>query len=138
MLNNITLMGRLTADPELKTTKSDLAVTSFSLAVDRNYKNGDGEKETDFFNIVAWRQTAEFVCQYFKKGQLMALAGELQTRKYEDKSGSKRTAIEIIANKVYFADSQKGEEAGAQANTASTDFDPFGAVEDDEDDPLPF
>lgn len=107
MLNRVVLMGRLTADPELKKTPNGVSVTAFLLAVQRSYQ----KEETDFINIVAWRQTAEFVCRYFKKGQLIALEGRIQTRGYTDKNGNKRTAFEVIAEQVYFAGgtSQGGE-----------------------------
>lgn len=100
MLNKVILMGRLTADPELKRTPNGVSVATFSLAVSRNYN----KDITDFINIVAWRQTADFISKYFSKGQLIALEGELQTRNYEDKQGNKRTAVEVIAEQVYFAE----------------------------------
>ena len=92
MINTVVLMGRLTADSELKTTPSGISVTSFRIAVDRSYSPRDGgERQTDFIDIVAWRGTAEFVCKYFGKGQMIAVTGRIQTRNYEDKGGSKRT-----------------------------------------------
>lgn len=102
MLNKVILMGRITADPELKTTPSGVSVTSFSIAVDRNYVKAGTERQTDFINIVAWRQTAEFVCRYFVKGQLIALDGALQTRTYQDKNGNNRYVTEVLADSVYF------------------------------------
>lgn len=102
MLNKVILMGRITADPELKTTPSGVSVTSFSIAVDRNYVKAGAERQTDFINIVAWRQTAEFVCRYFVKGQLIALDGALQTRTYQDKNGNNRYVTEVLADSVYF------------------------------------
>lgn len=102
MINNATLMGRLTRDPELKTTNNGTSVVSFTIAVDRNYQNGNGERPTDFINITAWGQTAEFVSRYFQKGDMIALAGKIQTRKYQDKSGNTRTAFEVVANQVSF------------------------------------
>ena len=96
-------MGRLTRDPELRRTQSGTAVTSFSLAVDRDYKSQSGEKETDFIDVVAWRSTAEFVSKYFQKGSLIAIEGSLQTRQYQDKNGNNRTAVEVVANNVNFA-----------------------------------
>lgn len=105
MLNTAIIMGRLTADPELRTTQSGLSVTSFTVAVDRNYKNGD-ERQTDFINVVAWRGTADFVSRYFKKGQMIAVQGSIQTRGYEDKNGNKRTAVEIVADNVSFCGSK--------------------------------
>ena len=101
MLNRVILMGRITADPELKTTPNGVNVTSFSLAVDRNGGKGD-ERKTDFFNIVCWRHTADFVTKYFKKGSLIALEGQLQSRTYQAKDGSNRTVIEVVADNVSF------------------------------------
>ena len=103
MLNKIILMGRLTRDPELRRTESGTAVCSFSIAVDRDFKSKNGEKETDFIDIVSWRATAEFVSKYFQKGSLIAIDGSIQTRQYQDKNGNNRTAIEIVANNVNFA-----------------------------------
>ena len=108
MLNRCILMGRLTRDPELRRTQSGTAVASFALAVERDFKDKDtGEKTADFSDIVAWRQTAEFVARYFTKGRLAVVEGRLQTRSYEDKNGSKRKAVEVVADSVYFADSRK-------------------------------
>lgn len=105
MLNSVIIMGRLTADPELRTTTSGLSVTSFTVAVDRNYKSGD-ERQTDFINCVAWRQTADFVTRFFKKGQMIAVQGSLQVRNYEDKNGNKRTAYDVVADNVSFCGSK--------------------------------
>lgn len=115
MLNTAIIMGRLTADPELRTTQTGLSVTSFTVAVDRNYKSGD-ERQTDFINVVAWRGTADFVSRYFKKGQMIAVQGSIQTRNYEDKNGNKRTAVEIVADNVSFCGSknESGNTYGAQ------------------------
>lgn len=107
MLNTVALMGRLTADPELRYTGSNIPVTSFTLAVERDFKSGDGEKQTDFINIVAWRNTAEFVSKWFRKGQLMAITGAIQTRKYQDRDGNNRTAVEVVAEHAYFAEGRK-------------------------------
>lgn len=104
MLNKVILMGRLTAEPEHKQTPNGVSVTSFSIAVERNFADKDGKRATDFINIVAWRQTADFICKYFSKGQMIALEGNIQTRSYEDKQGNKRTAFEVIAESVYFAE----------------------------------
>lgn len=101
MFNLVVLTGRLIADPELKTTPSGVSVTSFSIAVERPYKKGE-EREADFINIVAWRQTAEFVTHYFTKGSLIGIEGSIQTRRYEDKNGNNRTAFEVVANNVQF------------------------------------
>lgn len=107
MLNIAAIQGRLTADPELRHTQNDAAVTSFTVAVDRRKKDAG----TDFIDVVAWRQTAEFVCKYFQKGQMIALTGVIQTRNYEDKQGNKRKAVEIVANDVSFCESRKREES---------------------------
>ena len=111
MLNKIILMGRLTRDPELRRTGSGTAVTSFSLAVDRDFKSQSGEKETDFIDIVAWRSTAEFVSKYFTKGRMAVVEGRLQIRDWTDKDGGKRRSAEVVAENVYFGDS-KGDGAG--------------------------
>ena len=104
MINTAVIMGRLVADPELRHTPSDLAVTSFTVAVDRAYSrsnaNGERERQTDFIDVVAWRSTAEFVCRYFRKGQMIALDGSIQTRTYTDSQGNKRKSTEIVANNV--------------------------------------
>ncbi len=107
MLNKITVMGRMTKDPELRRTQSGTAVASFAIAVERDYKPEGGEKETDFFDVIAWRKTAEFVCRYFTKGRMAVIDGRLQTRKWTDKNGGNRVAVEIIADSVYFGDSKK-------------------------------
>ena len=107
MLNKVILMGRLTADPEHKQTPNGVSVTSFSIAVDRNFTGKDGTKQTDFINIVAWRNTADFICRFFTKGRMIAIEGSLQSRNYEDKNGNKRTAFEVVADQVYFADSKQ-------------------------------
>ena len=107
MLNVVALMGRLCGDPELRYTQSNIPVTSFTLAVDRRYSKQGEEKQTDFINIVAWRQSAEFVSKWFKKGQLVAVDGSIQTRKYQDRDGNNRTAFEIVANNVHFAESKR-------------------------------
>lgn len=145
MLNRITMTGRLTADPELRKTPSDISVTSFSIANQRNYKNASGERDTDFFNIVAWRKTADFVCQYFSKGSMVTIDGRLESRKYTDKEGNNRTAIEIVADNVFFGDS-KNDSENRQQNQGGGEFVPDfsaqrgtnqfdSAVEDDD---LPF
>ena len=114
MLNTVILMGRLTADPELKKTPSGVSVTSFTVAVNRSY--GKQERQTDFIECVAWRNTAEFICKYFRKGQMIAVQGSIQTRSYQDKQGNKRKAVEVQADNVSFADS-KGS-SGGQQNSA--------------------
>ena len=100
-------MGRLTAHPELKKTQSGTSVCSFCVAVQRNYKDGNGEYQSDFIQCVAWRNTAEFISKFFEKGQLIGIVGSIQTRKYEDKEGNKKTAVEVIAEEASFADSKK-------------------------------
>lgn len=124
MLNKVILMGRLTADPEHKQTPNGVSVTSFSIAVERNFADkATGSRTADFINIVAWRATADFICKYFSKGRMIALEGSIQTRNYEDKSGNKRTAFEVVADQVYFADSKQGDGAGAgRAPSNSTSF----------------
>ena len=114
MLNRIILMGRLTRDPELRRTGSGTAVTSFSLAVDRDFKSQSGEKETDFIDIVAWRSTAEFVSKYFTKGRMAVVEGRLQIRDWTDRDGGKRRSAEVVADNVYFGDSKRdgGDSAG--------------------------
>ena len=109
MLNVAVVMGRLVADPELRHTPSDVAVTSFTLAVDRSYVKSGTERQADFIDVVAWRSTADFVCKYFRKGQMMAVHGSIQTRTYTDKDGNKSKATEIVANDVNFADSKRSD-----------------------------
>lgn len=115
MLNCAVIMGRLTADPELRTTNSGISVTSFSVAVDRRYSRQSEERQTDFINVVAWRQTAEFVTRYFHKGSMIAVQGSIQTRNYEDRNGNKRTAFEIVADNVSFCGSKA--ETGPKDNS---------------------
>ena len=115
MLNKIFLMGRLTRDPELRRTQSGTAVTSFSLAVDRDFKGQNGEKETDFIDVVAWRNTAEFVSKFFTKGRMAIVEGRLQIRDYTDRDGNKRRAAEVVADNVYFGDSKRDSADGGYA-----------------------
>jgi single-strand DNA-binding protein len=117
--NKVILMGRLTADPELKQTQGGTTVTSFSLAVDRKY-NKDEEKKCDFITIVAWKQTAEFICKYFKKGQAILLCGELQTRSWEDNQGNKRYATEVVASEVTFCEAKKDSEGNSSPNNQNS------------------
>lgn len=113
MLNKIFLQGRLTADPELRHTPSGVAVASFRLAVDRDFKDREtGEKKADFISVVAWRQTGEFVSRYFNKGRMAIVEGRLQMRDYTDRDGNRRTASEVVADNVYFGDSRKDGEGG--------------------------
>ena len=112
MLNHIVLMGRLTRDPELRRTGSGVAVASFTLAVDRDYAVQGAEKETDFVDIVAWRNTAEFVSKYFTKGRMAVVSGRLQIRNWQDKEGNKRRSAEVVADNVYFGDSKRDSADG--------------------------
>lgn len=134
MLNLAVIMGRLTATPELKQTQSGIAVTTFTVAVQRSFTAANGEKQTDFLNVVAWKNQAEFVSKYFQKGQMIALKGSIQTRKYEDKDGNKRTAVEIVANEISFC----GEKNEESENKRNLDFAKAMFDYDDEDEDLPF
>ena len=113
MFNLVVLTGRLTADPELKTTQTGISVTSFSIAVSRSYRSGE-EPQTDFINIVAWRKSAEFVAKYFKKGNMIGIEGSIQTRKYTDKNGNSREAVELIADNLYFGESRREAQKPAE------------------------
>ena len=113
MLNKIFVMGRLTRDPELRRTNNGTAVASFALAVDRDFKNADGTKDTDFIDIVAWRGTAEFASKYFTKGRMAVVEGRLQMRDWTDKEGNKRRSAEVVADNVYFGDSKRDGDSGA-------------------------
>ena len=120
MLNHIVLMGRLTRDPELRRTGSGIAVASFTLAVDRDFGSRDGgERETDFIDIVAWRNTAEFVSKYFSKGRMAVVTGRLQIRNWNDKEGNKRRSAEVVADNVYFGDSKRDAEGGSSYGGSS-------------------
>ena len=151
MLNHIVIMGRLVRDPELRRTGSGVAVTSFTLAVDRDFgKNENGERETDFIDCVAWRQTGEFVSKYFTKGSMIVVSGRLQIRNWNDKDGNKRRSAEVVADNVYFGESRRSNEGNSFDNTAysapgtgsysapasapASDF----AMLDDDDAQLPF
>ena len=146
MLNHITIMGRLTRDPELRRTTSGLAVASFTLAVDRDYSGQSGEKETDFIDCVAWRSTAEFASKYFAKGRMAVVSGRLQIRPWTDKDGNKRRSAEIIVDNMYFGDSKRESDSSSGSYSAATPTASGGnqppandfAVLDDEDDQLPF
>lgn len=121
MLNRIILMGRLTRDPELRQTQSGVSVANFSLAVDRDFKDkATGEKGTDFIDIVAWRQTAEFVSRFFTKGRMAVVEGRLQLRDWTDRDGNKRRTAEVLAEHVYFGDSKRDAEGGAESGGAYT------------------
>ena len=150
MLNRIVIMGRLARDPELRRTQSGIAVTSFRIACDRDFKSQNGEKGTDWIDVVAWRQTAEFVSKYFTKGRLAIVEGRLQSRDWTDKGGNKRTAIEVVADNVYFGDSKRdgadrGDSYGAPSYSAPSGgySAPIGGASafaeiDEEDGDLPF
>ena len=134
-------MGRLTRDPELRRTGSGTAVTSFSLACDRDFKSQSGEKDTDFIEVVAWKNTAEFVSKYFSKGRMAVVEGRLQIRDWTDKAGNKRTTAEVVADNVYFADSKRSESNDNQkenfnalSGRLSDDFVPIS----EEDGEIPF
>ena len=144
MLNHITIMGRLTRDPELRRTGSGIAVTSFTLAVDRDFgPNENGERETDFIDCVAWWQVGEFVDKYFTKGRMAVVSGRLQIRSWTDKDGNKRRTAEVVADDVYFGDSKREESSGgnyggysapAYPATPASDF----SLLDEDDAKLPF
>lgn len=142
MLNKVILMGRFTRDPELRSTPQGISTCAFSIAVDRNFVRQGEERKADFINCVAWRQTAEFISKYFKKGSMVALEGSIQTRSWDDNEGKKRYATEVIVNQVYFAESKRdaqSEPIGSDAYAVSD----FGALPDPispmgTDDDLPF
>lgn len=141
MLNHIVIMGRLTRDPEQRSTGSGLTVANFSVAVDRDFKSETGEKETDFIDCVAWRKTAEFVCKYFVKGSLIVVSGRLQIRTWTDNEGNKRRTAEIVADNVYFGSSKRDSDPGGTYTPAPSDA-PIPATDfralDGPDDQLPF
>ena len=141
MLNKVVIMGRFTKDPELRRTGSGTAVTSFSLACDRDFKSQSGDKETDFIEVVAWKNTAEFVSKHFSKGRMAVVEGRLQIRDWTDKAGNKRTTAEVVADNVYFADSKRSESNenqkenfNALSGRLSDDFVPIS----EEDGEIPF
>ena len=146
MLNCVVLMGRLVADPELRTTTSGLSVASFRVAVDRRFSKSGEEKQADFINCVAWREKADFVSQWFRKGSMIAVQGTLQSRSYEDKNGQKRTAYEVVADNISFCGSKAESGTGAPAGNmpgaapaasySNSIPDDFSQVVDDDD--LPF
>lgn len=150
MLNHITIMGRLTRDPELRRTGSGTAVAAFTLAVDRDFAPKDGgERECDFIDCVAWRQTGEFVSKYFTKGRMAVVSGRLQIRGWTDKDGNKRRSAEVVADSVYFGDSKRDDQDGGSYNQPqSSDFGGYSApasapasdfaMLDDDDEQLPF
>ena len=136
MFNLVVLTGRLTADPELKTTANGISVTTFAIAVDRRYRSGE-DRQTDFINIVAWRQSAEFITKYFKKGSMIGIEGSIQTRRYQDKEGKNRTVFEVVANNVQFVESKRDSVAGEPASFSNADINDFADLGDSDDD-LPF
>ena len=155
MLNVVAIMGRLVADPELRTTANGTNVCSFRIACDRSYAKQGEQRQADFIDIVAWRQQAEFVCKYFQKGSLIAIEGSLQTRQYQDKNGNNRTAVEVQANNINFAGPKAANSTSARGfdeqtesytrearnaqnapQAAENDTDDFAVINDDED--LPF
>lgn len=137
-LNKVILGGRLTASPEMKQTPSGVAVTSFSVAVNRRYAK-EGEQASDFINAVAWRGTAEFICKYFKKGSSICIVGTIQTRSWTDQSGNKRYATEVVADEAYFVDSKSDASGSGEGNAVRAEAynaPSFEPVKQDED--LPF
>lgn len=124
MFNIVILSGRLTADPELKTTQNGVSVCSFSIAVERRYKQGE-ERQADFINIVAWRSTAEFVSKHFTKGSMIGIEGSIQTRKYQDKDGNNRTAFEVVANNVQFVEPKRSQDNGEGNSLPAPENDPL-------------
>lgn len=145
-LNRIAVMGRLARDPELKHTQSGTAVVSFTIAVDRDFKDKQtGERETDWINCVAWRGKAEFIANHFRKGRMIVLAGRLQTRDYTDNDGNKRYVTEILVSDVYFADSKRDAENGvsSEGNANENDLPPvkeqgFSEIPEEDESDLPF
>lgn len=144
MINNVILMGRLTADPEVRTTTTGKSVCSFSIAVERSYTKSGEQRQADFINIVAWESTANFISKYFTKGSMIALQGQIQTRNYEDKNGNKRTAFEVLAREVSFCGSKTQTNTASAEATAPTQTneykssEPFDFEEIGDDEDLPF
>lgn len=150
MINVVAIMGRLVADPELRTTGNGINVCSFRIACDRNFAQKGQERQADFIDVVAWRQSAEFICKYFQKGSLIAVEGSLQSRQYQDKNGNKRTAVEVLANQINFAGGKKpgGQPVDDGGEAPPKDYrepapaysqgsaDDFAVISDDDD--LPF
>ena len=151
-MNKVTLMGRLTRDPELRSTASGTSVASFTLAVDRRFASRDGERQADFINCVAWRQTAEFIAKYFPKGRMIAVCGSIQTRTWDDQEGKKHYVTEVVVDEAYFAGSAQGQANTqapatqapvnhAQPQAPAQDFasiEGFSPFDDGSDDDLPF
>lgn len=138
MLNRVIVMGRITRDLELRRTQAGVAVTSFSIACDRDFKSSSGEKEVDFIDVVAWRNTAEFAVKYFSKGRVAVVEGRLQLRDYTDKNGNKRRIAEVVADNIYFGDSKTETGSYGSYGGNSLPADDFEEIEDDMDDDVPF
>ncbi len=136
MLNSVIMMGRLTGDPELRQTPAGVNVSTFNIAVDRAFVKQGEQRQTDFFDVVAWRGQADFVSRFFRKGQMIAVQGRMETRMYEDRNGVRRKAYTIVADSVHFADSKKDDTPSA--NAYDTGAPTFANVEVDTDEPLPF
>lgn len=137
MLNHITIMGRIAQDIELRRTNSGTAVANIAVAVERDFKNEAGEKETDFIEVVAWKGTAEFAHKFLGKGRMVVVSGRLQIRKFIDKDGNKRQTAEVVAESIYFADSKKDAQNANDAPVAQSQMAPIVPLDDD-DDALPF
>lgn len=152
-MNKVILMGRLTRDPELRSTASGTSVASFTIAVDRRFANRDGERQADFINCVAWRQTGEFVSKYFPKGRMIAVCGSIQTRTWNDQEGKKHYVTEVVVDEAYFAGSAPNQGAASSPNSASAPINPhpasqpvqdfssiegFAPFDDGSEDDLPF
>lgn len=138
MINTVVLMGRLVSDPELKNTNTGKEVTSFRIAVDRGYVKQGEERKADFFDIVAWGKTAAFICQYFKKGNLIAVDGRLESRTYQAKDGSNRYVVEVIANNVSFTGERRSDSTSSSVNAVTTQATAPATEIDDLDDDIPF
>ena len=137
-MNKVILVGNLTRDPELITTNNGISLCRFTLAVQRRFASNEGEREADFINIVAWRQRAEFITKYFKKGSLIGIEGSIQTRRYQDKNGNNRTIFEVVVNNAQFVESKRDgaatNEPASYSNADASDFAEIGGMDDD----LPF
>ncbi|MBD5083074.1 MAG: single-stranded DNA-binding protein [Clostridiales bacterium] len=145
MINSVVIMGRLTFDPELRTTPNGISVVRFQVACDRNFSRSGEDRKTDFIDVTAWRQTAEFVSRYFRKGSMIAVEGSIQTDSFTDKDGNKRKTVQVVANNVSFCGSKA--ESGTASNPvfsqpapsyASADNSDFEEISDDDEDDLPF
>lgn len=143
MLNKVILIGRFTRDPELRSTPQGVSTCSFSLAVDRNYQSAGGERQTDFINCVAWRQSAEFISKYFSKGNLICVEGSIQTRSWKDNDGNNRYATDVVVDRSYFVESKKSASQAPSMDAPVFNDSPFGNLPDPisplgTDDDLPF